>query len=450
MMSQSKPHLILSPKFRHFMRVRASVEFLEGTTAAGKTTVGVAKFMLMVADSSKKVHLICAKTIGVLEKNILNGELGLLAQFDGVAEYNPRGAGETRLPHIIYQTPNGEKTIYLAGYSDKTKWTDVLGGQYGCVLIDEINIADMEFVREIFHRREYLMATLNPDDPSLPIYSEYINHSRPLKRYLSDYPRELVVQLDETYKSGWIHWYFTFNDNAALTDAQIRMKVESVPKGTKMYKNKIQGLRGRVTGLIFSNFEEKKHVITREQAKRMRFVQYSVGVDTSYSAKSPDTIAFIFQGISNTGTLVVLDEEVYNNKDLDHPLAPSDTVVRLISFADRNAKTWGIPETIFIDSADQATITEMNKYLLRNPRVYSVAGSWKKMSIVDRLHLQLGWFSKDDYLILDHCTHHIRELNVYSWKEDKYEPEDGNDHTINASQYGFLPYKDMIGTGGKK
>ena len=114
-MSLIKPQLKLSAKFRHFMRTKASVEFLEGTTAAGKTTVGIPKFMLRVADSNRRVHLICAKTIGVLEKNILNGELGLLTQFEGVAVYNPRGAGDTRLPHILYQTPRGEKVIYLAG-----------------------------------------------------------------------------------------------------------------------------------------------------------------------------------------------------------------------------------------------------------------------------------------------------------------------------------------------
>jgi phage terminase, large subunit, PBSX family len=38
---------------------------------------------------------------------------------------------------------------------------------------------------------------------------------------------------------------------------------------------------------------------------------------------------------------------------------------------------------------------------------------------------------------------------VYSWKENKYEPEDGNDHTINANQYAWLPFKREIGIGGK-
>ena len=52
--------------------------------------------------------------------------------------------------------------------------------------------------------------------------------------------------------------------------------------------------------------------------------------------------------------------------------------------------------------------------------------------------------------MLDHCKNHIHELEAYSWKSDKYEPEDGNDHTINASQYAWLPFKELIGRGTQK
>ena len=41
--------LQLSPKFKEFILTETKRDFLEGTTAAGKTTVGIFKFMLMVA-----------------------------------------------------------------------------------------------------------------------------------------------------------------------------------------------------------------------------------------------------------------------------------------------------------------------------------------------------------------------------------------------------------------
>ncbi len=46
---------------------------------------------------------------------------------------------------------------------------------------------------------------------------------------------------------------------------------------------------------------------------------------------------------------------------------------------------------------------------------------------------------------MDTCTEHLSELERYSWNENKDVPEDGNDHTINASQYGWIPYLNMIG-----
>ena len=41
----SDERLLLSEKYKAFIRCDAPVEFLEGTTAAGKTTVGLFKFM---------------------------------------------------------------------------------------------------------------------------------------------------------------------------------------------------------------------------------------------------------------------------------------------------------------------------------------------------------------------------------------------------------------------
>lgn len=447
-------NLLLSPKFKDFLSVQCEREFLEGTTAAGKTTVGIPKFMLRVAMSDKQDHMIAGTDLGTVEKNIINSEFGLANQFKELAVYNSNGKGKIRLPHIEYHTTKGVKIIYVCGYDNKKRWQKVLGSQMGCVFVDEVNIADMEFMREITHRCEYMMTTSNPDDPSLPIYKEFINKSRPLKKYLTDYPKDLLDELNEPYVKGWVHWYFTFRDNASMNEQDIQKKIDSVPVGTKMYKNKIQGLRGRATGLVFSNFDRKRHVINHDKfmyymkKNNLTFKYFSCGVDTAYSEDSPDTISFIFQGILSNGKLVILDEEVRNNRDMVQPLAPSDVVTNLIAFLDRNRKEWGFAMNVFVDSADQATLKELNKYVINNACVYVFNPAWKKMMIIDRIHTQLDWFKTDDYLILSHCTEHIRELEVYSWKDDKYEPEDKNDHTINASQYGYIPFIQYIGLGG--
>ena len=59
--------LVLSPKFKDFLTTRTRRDYLEGTTAAGKTTVGLFKFMLKVAESPKKLHIIAAKDKEIME-----------------------------------------------------------------------------------------------------------------------------------------------------------------------------------------------------------------------------------------------------------------------------------------------------------------------------------------------------------------------------------------------
>ena len=106
--------------------------------------------------------------------------------------------------------------------------------------------------------------------------------------------------------------------------------------GTKLWKNKIKGLRGKSTGLVFINFDRKKHCITKEEAKQYLrksgnetiqlttkprtsmqvgeyFEIFTAALDTAYSSLSPDTIAMSFAGITNKGKYILLDEKVYNN-----------------------------------------------------------------------------------------------------------------------------------------
>ena len=425
-------------------------------TAAGKTTVGITKFMLMVAKSKKKMHVIAAKTTGVAEKNIIQKEYGILDVFGDLVRYNGNGDKDNKIPHIKYITPNGEKIIYILGYDNVEKWKMALGSQFGCVLIDEANTASIDFIREICTRNDYMMMTLNPDDPNLPVYSEFINCARPLEKYKKDVPGEIIEQLTSESKKGWTYWFFDFYDNASLSEEDIEKKKLSAPKGTKLYKNKILGLRGRATGLIFCNFDRTRNLTNKAaikkqiQDKRIKFVQFTAGLDTSYSSQSNDTIAMTFMGITADKKLFYLSEETYNNKDnKEKPLAPSDTAVKFVEFLERNRKEWGFARDVFVDSADQATITELKKLKRQKPNLYNFINSYKKVEILDRINFLLSWMGSDEtevfYYVVDTCKEHIRELETYSWKEDKDEPEDANDHTINSSQYAWIPFRKMIG-----
>ena len=154
-----------------------------------------------------------------------------------------------------------------------------------------------------------------------------------------------------------------------------------------------------------------------------------------------------FSAITNKGRYIVLDEKVYNNAGQDTPIAPSDTVVNFVDFLERNRKEWGgMARNTFVDSADQATLTEFAKYKRMHPEcLYVFNNAYKKVEIIDRIMLQLGWmdYNADTgkepcYYIVNTCENYIKELDKYSWREDKdQEPEDGNQAYPLARTYSF-------------
>ena len=449
----------ISNKYEELLMSDSIVDVLEGTTFAGKTTIGFGlKFIMEVKKSKKNKHLLSGESIGTIEANIINDENGLLELWGDEIEYYPNGKDKVRLPHIRL----ADNIIYVCGYSDVSKFKKVLGGQFGVVGIDEINIANMDFVREIFLPRfEYCIVTLNPDNPDLDIYKEVINRSRPIKELENTVPNHIWEELNKgVLVEGWNYWFFTFDDNSSLTPEKRKALLNSQPKGTKQHKTKIEGRRTKGVGLLLRLMPH--NVLTekalrdmmkpiRDGGEELRFIKFSCGVDTSYSRESDDTITFIFGGLTNKSQWVVLEELVFNNKGRtdENIIAPSDIPVLLCKFLDECREKWCTKSItlrdVYVDSADSATLSELAKYKRANGITYNFIPAWKKTTIINRINLENGWLAQGYYLILSHCDNHIGEHNKYSWKPNKDEPEDGNDHTINGSQYGWLPYKNLIG-----
>lgn len=126
----SSMDLVLSEKYKAFLKCQTPVEFLEGTTAAGKTTVGIFKFMLKVAQSPKKLHILAADDTGTAEKNIINKDLGILDDFGSLVEYNGSGTKDDKIPHILFHTSSGEQNhirfgIWKQEEMEESPWRSV-------------------------------------------------------------------------------------------------------------------------------------------------------------------------------------------------------------------------------------------------------------------------------------------------------------------------------------
>ena len=451
--------LKLGYKFKKFLKLNpfksgVDEEILEGQTSAGKTTVGMClKVILLVSLSKKKLHLICGNTIGKIESNIIikdNGVLQLAREYGYNVEYFPNGHGQVKMPHLLVYGDCEEenKIIYCAGYSDESKWKDILGSQYGIVGVDEANIANINFLRELAMRRDYWMLTLNPDDPNLEIYSEIINRSRPLKEFEKDYPNELLSQLySQPSKEGSIHWYFTMDDNVALSEEKKKQIRSSLKEGSKQYKNKILGLRGRSEGLVFDKFERKEKVVDIDKFHFLpneTIYKILIGLD---SGINQDATAAVTCLVTTAGRFVIIPTFYYIPKLGTN--ASSQQALLIEKWLDYWLNRFGCMVSsmalIIGDSAalTQALILELNlstKYrsipvgnkdikadttravaTMEKPELIIVnAGDYDPVTMKKRGDM--------DMLVI--------EVENKVWDKKKGDvPEDGNDHCIDAFKY---------------
>ena len=356
--------LKLSPKALAFLRCRARCEFLEGTTYAGKTTLALLKFVLRCAASSRRLHILSGLDTGTIEKNIINKELGILEDFGPLAEYRPAGKGENSAPHILLRTSDGERVIYVLGYDNRARWKKALGGQYGCVYIDEINIADMEYVREAAMRSDYLLATLNPDDPRRPVYAEYIDHARPLPEWAHDTPAPLLAPAVPHAAGGvgplvFRLWGTTPRSRRRSGGALWRPRPRA--PGCTAARSWACAGAARAWCLTCPKAAGSPPAALRSRldSGEAAFARLACGVDTSYSQRTEDTFAFVFESILTDGRKVTLAAEEHSNRARaaagQAPLAPSDIPALLEDFLERQRARWGFGRRVFIDSADQAT-----------------------------------------------------------------------------------------------
>lgn len=440
--------MLFSEKQKAFLTYKTNVECAEGQTYGGKTTIGAIKFILRVKASSKKQHCICGLDTGTIEKNIIKSEMGIETYFGDEIDYRGNGDVNYNLPHIYVKSNKGLKVIFLFGYADQSRWKKALGGQFGCAMIDEVNTADMDLVREVAMRCDYLLMTLNPDDPNLPIYREYINHCRPLPNFEKDVPSEMMNQLlSQPAKEGWVHWYFRMDDNPTLTPEKKASIIANVPEGSKTWKAKILGLRGRSEGLVYDEFTDKK-IIKLEQFKWLPMEMVSKVICGLDSGLNNDATALVTTLITTAGRLLVIPSFYYLPKIGSN--ANSQQAINIAKWLDYWLPRFGINITNMVTIiGDSAAITQDLMYEINLKTPFRAMKVEKKDILKDTQRVKSIIGKEDWFYIIDagyrnplnpnevlgHNDMFIVELNNQIWDLKKNQPMDGNDHCIDAFKY---------------
>jgi hypothetical protein len=303
----------------------AQVILAEGVTNASKSFIMGIKFMWKIINAPEECNqfILAGKSLPVLEKMVIHNKSSFYNMdiFNGLCEYKSSGIGGAI---ITVATLTGEKVIYLLGYDNRKRWTDILGLTINGFNIEEINIADDEFVSEVFLRvfrdSGFLLATCNGADPDIPMYKYYMNKGRPLEKWSSQVPKETWKELNlSDADSRFRYYFFTFEDNPTMTEQQKQDLYDTTPKNSYQWMTKILGIRGIREGVIYADYMTREKniipfasVLGKEQKYHIQIM--TIGIDVGGTDHTVFTLNVFTQGYRHH---IVVDYMKINNANHD-------------------------------------------------------------------------------------------------------------------------------------
>lgn len=260
--------VILLEKHKDLIKDRHQVIFGEGVTNASKSFIfGIAFLMrIMETPNEQTQFFLGGKTLPVLEKMYIQNPDSFYNIFKPICTYTNAGQGGAKII-VNMQGAKPDKIIYLAGYDNKNRWSDILGLTIYGFDVEEINIADNDFVNELFIRvfrnGGFLYATSNGGDPDTPVYVEHLNKCRPTKKWEHQVPKETMTELERCIPSeDFVYYFFNFEDNPTMKEEDKRKLIDNTPKNSYQWLTKILGIRGIREGVIYANYmTREKNII---------------------------------------------------------------------------------------------------------------------------------------------------------------------------------------------
>lgn len=260
--------VILLEKHKDIIKDRSQVIFAEGVTNASKSfIIGIAFILRILTEPDTRTQFVLSgESVPVLERMFIQNEASFYNIFKPICSYVSAGQGGAR---IVISMGKGrpDKIIYLVGYDNKKRWHSILGLTIHGFNIEEINIADDEFVSEAFIRTfrngGFMYASCNGGDPDTPVYTDYMNKGRPLEKWAEQIPNETWEELNRSMPDNAFRYYFfTFDDNPTMTQEERHALINNTPKNSYQWKTKILGIRGIREGVIYANYmSREKNII---------------------------------------------------------------------------------------------------------------------------------------------------------------------------------------------
>lgn len=375
----------------------------EGSIRAGKTIAMIDSFVNWSIDTFDGENFILGgKTMGALKRNVLNPMFQIL---------NTKGIEYKYIRSDDPRIEIGNNVYYIFGGDNEKSQDKVQGLTAAGAYLDEVALMPKSFVDQVMGRcsvdgAKYFF-NCNPGHP---------------KHWLKT---EIIDNPDE---KNFLVLHFTMDDNLSLSE-KVKERLKRMFSGV-FYLRYILGRWVIAEGLVYDDFKEEKHVISREKVNGMiennEFYAFIGGVDWGYSAPMAGGI----YGLCRGKVKAVKIAEYYKTKQTTENVAQW-----FIGWEKKLGKKLKI---VYCDSAEPDRIMMLRKFRLRAKNAVKEINAG--LNTVMTLH------KNDQYLICEDCINTINEKLTYSYPEKddpkakKDEPLDEDNHAMDEERYALHSY----------
>lgn len=235
-------------------------------------------------------------------------------------------------------------------------------------------------------------------------------------------------ELETEENTQWKTFHFTSYDNPTIKRENLDKERERLTE--EFFTQEYMAEFAKFTGLIYTGFDDKRHVRDFEVDESWSFYR---AID--FGATDPNAVLFI--GVDKDNTIYVFDE-LYINEIFTSELA------ELIK--QKSAHRYFI--ATYADSAAKQSILDLGTYgifsipVKKNEASKETSTRGWLIAGINRIHQAL---KEDRIVIHPRCRALIKEFMSYSWRKDRLGeavniPEDKNNHALDSFRYFFMMY----------
>lgn len=365
----------------------------DGAIRSGKTLSMSLSYVLWAMSSFNQQNFgMAGKTIGSFRRNVLFWlKLMLRSRKYTVIDHRSDNL-------LIVSKGNTVNYFYIFGGKDERSQDLIQGITLAGMFFDEVALMPESFVNQATGRCSVdgskFWFNCNPDNPR-----HWFNQNWILK----------------AKEKRLLYLHFTMDDNLSLSE-KIKARYRGMYVGV-FFKRYIEGLWCVAEGLVYSMFDEDKHV-TKERMKGAH--EYVVSVD--YGTVNPFSCGLW----SFDGRKSIREQEIYYDSRAEGKRLDDEAYYKMMDemIGDRQV------EYIIVDPSAASFIEVIKKYAK-----YVVKGA--DNDVLDGIRVVTTFLNKGMIQIHESCENSINEFGLYCWDEDSGDDVviKENDHAMDDIRY---------------